>query len=405
MDVILTANSPGEVSAWVRPMVKTLKKIWPDCKITVFIPPCTFASGQESSVVASFSEVDQVIGPRAFLKYMIFRSQPRNFYPGKQGCVIFLGGDLGHAVLLGKRLNYPVFAYSERDVGYASSIRLFFVPTTKVAQRLERKGIPRTKLRLVGDLKLDGISPNIPAERLKERLELTSEDFVLNIFPGSRPREVVASLPLFLRSTMCMLKTRKLRPIVTLAPYVTIERVKDILNKAAEFSWQLEETKELDLFRLMINDYQFWVYRGSSYNTMQISDFAFALPGTNNVELAALQVPTLITLPLNWPELIPLPGLIGWLTEIPLLGSWLKKRYIIPSLLPKFNFVSSVNRSINQLILPEIRGVLTPEKIAERALEIIEHELVEIKERLAGYKTDDLVSQKIISEIEEEMNS
>lgn len=403
MDVIITTNSPGEVSAWVRPMVRTLKKFWPDCKITVFIPPCTFASGQEVSVVAGFSEVDQVFGPKAYLRYVISHQKPRNFYPGQEGLVLFLGGDLGHAVLLGKRLKYPVYAYSERAAGHASSIRLFFVPTKKVTERLARKGIPLDKLRLVGDLMLDAIRPDISAERLRECLHLTRGDFVLNIFPGSRPHEVVASLPLFLKSALLILENKKISPLITLAPYVSLQKIEDILRRAQEFGWELDETSEPDLFSLKINDYQMWIYRGISYNTMQISDLVFSLPGTNNVELAAMEVPTLVILPLNWPELIPLPGLIGWITKIPLFGSWLKKKYIIPRLLPKFHFVSPVNRSRRKSILPEMIGMLTPEIIAERALEIMENELAVIREKLKGLRTDELVSQKIVQGIEAEM--
>ncbi len=399
MDIILTTNSPGEVSAWVKPMVKALHREWPDSRITVFIPPCTFASGRETPVVESFTEVNQVIGPRAYIKYAVFRRKPREFCPGKNGFVLFLGGDLGHAVLLGKRLNYPVYAYSERAAGHAKSIRLFFVPDTQVTERLHRKGIPRKLIRQVGDLMIDAINPDITAAAMREKLQLDTDNFVLNIFPGSRPYEVRETLPFFLKALLLILSERKLTPIITLAPFITLEYLQDILYKVKEFDWEIVESEHRDLFKLKLNEWIVWIYKGLSYNTMQISDLVLALPGTNNVELAVMKIPTLVVLPLNWPELIPLPGIVGIIGAIPGLGGWLKRKVVIPRILPKFKYVSPVNRHQNEEILPELIGVLTPNQVFTQVLHVMNGEIYQIKEKLQNFNKSEKVAELIIEQI------
>lgn len=400
MDVILTTNSPGEVSAWVRPMVKAVKAEWPESKITVFIPPCTFASGREVPVVEKFPEVDLVAGPMPTLRYLLLHQKPHGFQTGKEGFVLFLGGDLGYATRLGKRLNYPVYAYSERDAGHPEAIKRFFVPSKRVAGRLSSKGISQAKIQVVGDLMLDAVKPEYDKAEMRKLLKIEDQHLVLNIFPGSRPYEVAESLPLFLQAAL-LLKQRKdtVKPLVTLAPFISYENIHKYMARFPKEDWDLEETSEENLIRLILREQEFLLYTGSSYNTMLVTDLAWSLPGTNNVELAAMEVPTLVILPLNWPELIPLPGLVGLIGQIPGLGGFLKRRFVIPKLVEKFPQVSPVNRAQGQFIIPELVGMLTSEMVAERGQFIIERELIEIQKKLKEQKKEEKASQRILTQI------
>lgn len=404
MDVILTTNSPGEVSAWVRPMVKAVKAEWPESKITVFIPPCTFASGREVPVVESFPEVDLVVGPSPTLRYLLLRQKPHGFQPEKKGFVLFLGGDLGYATRLGKRLNYPVYAYSERDAGHPEAIRRFFVPSEWVVDRLVGKGISQAKIQVVGDLMLDAVKPDYGKEEMRKLLKIEDQHLVLNIFPGSRPYEVAESLPLFLQAAL-LLKQRNnaIKPLVTLAPFITHENIRKYMSKFSKGDWKLEVTDEENLIWLTLRDQEFLLYTGNSYNTMQVTDLAWSLPGTNNVELAAMEVPTLVILPLNWPELIPLPGVVGLIGQIPGLGGFLKRRIVIPKLVEKFPQVSPVNRAQGQFILPELVGMLTSGMIAERGQLVIERELMEIRKKLKEQKKEEKASHRILTQIRSDL--
>jgi lipid-A-disaccharide synthase len=64
------ANSPGELSGWVKPITRTLKQKEKAIKISVIIPPCQYASGMEKEVVSGFPDVDGVAGPTDYLKYI-----------------------------------------------------------------------------------------------------------------------------------------------------------------------------------------------------------------------------------------------------------------------------------------------------------------------------------------------
>lgn len=405
MDVIITTNSPGEVSAWVKPIVRALKREWPETKITVFIPPCTFASGREVPVVESFAEVERAIGPAAYLRYALLRLKPGGFKPSGKGFVLFLGGDLGHATLLGKRLGYPVYAYTERDAGHAEDIRLFFVPSEQVIPRMERKGVKPNQIKVVGNLMLDAVRPDVSAEAMRALLELEPDERVLNLFPGSRPHEVRISLPLYIRSAILFLEAHPgFKPVITLAPFITMENVRDFLTQAHDLQFIIDERGE-NVAYLKVNGVDLVLYRGSSYNTMQVSELAISLPGTNNVELAAMGVPTLVILPLNWPELIPLPGLVGIIGGVPFLGPWLKRRVVIPKILPRFPQVSPVNRMAGQIIMPELVGLLDEAKIARRAGEVVQAELTTIRAKLKDYQIEENVSGKIIAAVRADLLS
>lgn len=405
MDIILTTNSPGEVSAWVRPMVRALREEWPKARITVVIPPCTFASGRELPVVKSFPEVDRVVSPREYLRYALLRWKPRGLETAEEGFVLFLGGDLGHATLLGKRLHLPVYAYTERDAGHEDRIRLFFVPSKRTAERVEKKGVQPEQIRIVGDLMLDAVKPDHTREEMASLCGLNPGEQLLNLFPGSRPYEVEQSLPFFIKIALLVKREQPgLRLVLTLAPFISMDQVQRFLQKAEGMDFTLEE-RGADYALLRVGGEECILYRGSSYNTMQITTLAISLPGTNNVELAAMGVPTLVILPLNWPELIPLPGVVGIVGQVPLLGSFLKKRVVIPKLLPKFPQVSPVNRTAGEMIFPEQVGVLAPEDVALRVFTVLNNELGVIEERLALWKKEEKASKQIISLIREDLLS
>ena len=63
-DILILSNGPGEVSTWVRPVVRSLKQL-PEVangqpkklRISVVLSPCAHAMGTEKRVVESFPEV------------------------------------------------------------------------------------------------------------------------------------------------------------------------------------------------------------------------------------------------------------------------------------------------------------------------------------------------------------
>jgi len=117
-ELVITVNSPGEVSGWLAPVLDRIRLIredaatgagW-DCRVTVFVPPCPFASGAECRVIQAIPGVDLVAGPAETSAYLLFGKKPQGFSPLPRGVVLFLGGDLAYAAILARRLQYPALA-------------------------------------------------------------------------------------------------------------------------------------------------------------------------------------------------------------------------------------------------------------------------------------------------------
>ncbi|MBI2252403.1 MAG: lipid-A-disaccharide synthase, partial [Armatimonadetes bacterium] len=60
MQVLITANSPGELAGWAKPVIFALKKNNPELKIRIILLPCTFASGHEYTAAKEIKGVEEV---------------------------------------------------------------------------------------------------------------------------------------------------------------------------------------------------------------------------------------------------------------------------------------------------------------------------------------------------------
>jgi lipid-A-disaccharide synthase len=107
------------------------------------------------------------------------------------------------------------------------------------------------------------------------------------------------------------------------------------------------------------------------YAHMQVANLAVTIPGTNTLELGIAGVPSVVMLPMNKPEIIPLEGIGHWLGLIPLVGTFLKRRAVklfveglkIPVSLP--------NRFSGEDLMLEIRGKVSVEQIAGEMLKLL----------------------------------
>lgn len=378
MDIVLTSNSPGEVAGWVKPAAKEMKKGFPDSNISVFLPPCVFASGSEKRVLQTFSTIDNVYGKKEYIRFILTGKKPDKFNPDKDGIVVFLGGDLFHAVLLGKRLNYPVIAYTEGVYNRSQVIKKFMVPDQNIKGKLIKKGAPLKKIKITGNLMFDAIEPEISKTKMKELIGLNQE-FVVTLFPGSRPAEIEYMLPFFLNTIIGLNKVNKdnsnFKFLLSRSPFVKKKMFEDIIYKYFDnnningkldsydkkYTINIEDRIEID------------VYAGLQYSLMQITDLALTIPGTNNLELAFFSIPMLVVLPLNKPENIPLEGLVGLIGRAPFIGKQVL-RYVVPRIESRMENVSLINRIARKKIVPEIRGVLKPSDLVHETDKIIKNQ-------------------------------
>jgi lipid-A-disaccharide synthase len=377
-DLILTANSPGEVAGWVTPMVPALREAVPGARVTVFVPPCTFASGCELQVVAGIPGVDQSFGPGEFLRYAVLGLRPPGFEPGPRGAVLFLGGELTNAVLLRKRLGYPAFAYTEGFVNWTDAFTRFAVPYGGIRDKLLAKGVPEEKVVVVGNLMLDAVRPQRRPGTVREELGVAGRDLVL-LLPGSRPAEVGFMTP-FLVKTADLLRQRKPETafVLSLSPFAEPRQLEEALRgplaeefgAAARFVPDAGDDPTKAGFLETDGGNRIPVRRGIRFDLMAAADLALTIPGTNTAELGYLGVPMVITLPLNHPELIPLEGLAGLVGNLPSLGKALKRK-ILPRLAARMPYAAWPNRLAERYLVPELRGEVYPEAVAEESAALL----------------------------------
>jgi lipid-A-disaccharide synthase len=405
LEIIITANSPGEVAGWVQPAVKSLKKHYPRAEISVFLTPCVFASGSEKKVLSQIPGVDRVFSSKQYLKYVFFAKKPPHFNPEKTGIVLFLGGDLFHAFLLGKKLKYPVIAYTEGVYNWGKHIEKFMVPNQKVKSKLLKKGAPPAKIELIGNLMLDSIETVMTPSKTRKYLNINQET-VISLFPGSRPHEVEYMLPFLMKSLLRFAlnnNDQKYKYYLALSPFVSREKISKIFHRYLQETrtkGQFINKKDFSIINIsdinISGNIEIKVFSNFQYELMQITDLALTIPGTNNLQLAYFGTPMIVILPLNKPELIPLEGLLGLIGQIPVLGSLLKKIFI-PKIAANKEFVALPNIIREREIVPELRGVLKPEDLEQKMIKLLSDEkrLKDVKQELKNEFQSVSASSKI----------
>jgi hypothetical protein len=396
MDFVITTNGPGEISTWVIPFVEAVKKSSERCNIWVFLTPCMFAGGNEEQVLVGLEEITGVFKASELLGYLVPGIKPRAFSPSDSGAVICLGGDTIYAGLLSKRLGYRCYAYCERAAGRINDKFTYFVSTGIVLQKLVKKGADPEKVIVAGRISYEAVRVKSSSEKVRERLCVGNDKLLLNILPGSRYSMFELSVEFFFNAAWKL--PDDFSVMLTIAPYISIDQVKRVLDKSFGCDWKII-SREKDTMWVVIKERPVILFFGNQYEAMACSNLAVALPGSNNMELAALNIPTFVVLPLNYPEKIPVPGVLEYICRIPIIGKIFKAKIIFPKILRKFNYVSPFNREIGFEIFPEMVGVLKPEEIQSKIEEICYSKLGEISEMLEKtYKTTG-VSEFIVNKI------
>jgi lipid A disaccharide synthetase len=90
------------------------------------------------------------------------------------------------------------------------------------------------------------------------------------------------------------------------------------------------------------------------------------IPGTKCIELAALGVPAIVCTPLNAPELAVVNGPFQYIDRVPLVGVALKRAAVV-AVNNRFAYTAQPNIDAGEMLMPELRGTLTPARIARAA--------------------------------------
>jgi lipid A disaccharide synthetase len=412
--VVIVANSPGEVTGWALPLVTSLRaseekiaREFGGLVIVVVLPPCPFATGNEAGVAGLIPGVDAVVTPSEYLKFVIFGSIPhkaRGLASEKEreawrGIVVHLGGDHLHSLVIARRLGFPAVAYSDRTVKFQRHFMRILAEDARVARKLQQRGVPEGKIDIVGNLMIDGVGGEGDPEGVRDALGVAEEAPMVCLLPGSRKQQIQYVMPFFLRVAEIIRKFREdTEFVMPLSPFVSIDMVRHALisagNRVDKRKGGLKssgakeglEAASATLRRLhdarqeahsasavieTAEGVQVFVIPKSRYSVMAASDLALCMPGSVTAELGYLGVPTIVTVPLNLPEEIPLTGIFEFLSRLPVIGRPIK-RMAVRKALERIEFTAIPNKRQRRFITPEIRGVLTAEDVAIKALELLQ---------------------------------
>lgn len=390
--VVLVSNGPGELYTWVRPVLDELRANYPDLDVSISLIPCQFAGGNEPAIAATF-QPDALSTPAQYLRAAAVGAAPEPLVQLAQrggsdrnaagqdngGVVIGLGGNGAMAVALGKRLGYPAYRYSFEPYWHAGLAGLL-VPDDTVRKRALRGGAPSDLTSAVGNLVADAVKASAPvAERGSPHVLLfggSRDGFALHLIPLmiAVTDRLAAALPgaRFVWPVSRLLKEQTVKDGVAGVHAATLGGAPGRLEDGAVIT---PSGARLEL-----------VDEEARYAHMRAADLAITIPGTNTLELGVAGVPALVLLPMNQPELIPLEGAGHWLGLVPLVGRYLK-RYAVKLFVEGLKVpVSLPNRISGEELMTELRGRISPELVAERALTLLadEADLARRRERLGA---------------------
>ncbi len=359
--IILVSNGPGELYTWVRPVLAELQRQAPARRVTISLIPCQFASGSETKIAETFG-ADTVTSPKDFLGLM---TGNRAVFGTQAETVLGLGGSADLTLRLADKLRAPAYRYSFVPYWH-KKLQALFVDSPRTAQRARLLGAPGGRTEIVGNLVADAVELSEPVT------EQGSPHIVMMC--GSRDGFAVHIIP-FMLALADALHThypnaRFVWPVSRLLREETLGRgvsgaEKETLGGVA--GKRVGETvftpggARLEL-----------VPENTRYAHMRAADLAVTIPGTNTLELGIAGVPSVVLLPLNKPEVIPLEGPGHWLSLVPLVGPSLKRRAVLLAAphLP----VSLPNNLSGEKLMVELKGTLTVKGVLSEVLGLLDDE-------------------------------
>ncbi len=365
MRFVLVSNGPGELYTWVGPVLREIRRRLPDAHASIALVPCQFACGAEAQIAASF-EPDALTTPAQFVRAAATGSAPTELKgeEGEGGAVIGLGGNGAFAVKLARNLGLPAFRYSF-EPAWLTGLDALLLPDAGTQQRALRAGAPSARTAVVGNLVADAVES---ADSVPNR----GAPHVL-LFAGSRDAFALHLIPFMIalvdRLGPALPGARFVWPVSSLLSEQTLTN--GIAGTLASTLGGTGGRREGDAvitpggYRLELAP------EAERYAHMVSADVAVTIPGTNTLELGVAGVPSVVMLPLNRPEVIPLEGVGHWLGLIPLVGRYLK-RYAVRLFVQGLKRpVSLPNIIAREELFDEVKGIVSPALVADHVLALL----------------------------------
>lgn len=363
MEVVLVTNGPGELYTWTQPVLRALREISPDIKISISLVPDQFTSGNEASIASTFG-ADVVTTAKDFLSFMTTGKRPAGLGEDT-GVVISLGGNTRMALQLASRLNYPSYRYSFEPY-WNRKLRKLFVHSEAAYKRARLLGAPKERLELIGNLVADAVQQTQPVTN-------PGSPHIL-LLAGSRDAFSVVLIPFMIGLAdylgQRLPQAKFVWPVVSLLKDETIQdgisgRQKDVLGGLVGRRSGNIITTPSGITIEMIDESQ-------RHAHMRAARVAVTIPGTNTLELGIAGVPSVVMLPMNKPEVIPLEGIGHWLGMIPWLGTFIKRRAVKLFVEGLKVPVSLPNRFSGEDLMLEVKGKVSVEGIGNEVLKLLQ---------------------------------
>ena len=183
----------------------------------------------------------------------------------------------------------------------------------------------------VGHPLLEEIPSDLDRKKVRTELGLEHADPVIALLPGSRKEEVTNLLPLMIGAAeRVRFKYEHLKCLLPRASTIPAELLEELLKKSS---------------------LEVQVVEGDVYRVLKACDMALVASGTATLEAAILEVPMVIVY------------------RVSFFSYWVGRMVI------RVPFIGLVNLVAAEEVVPElIQGDVTPERLAQEAMDILEHD-------------------------------
>jgi len=396
IDILILSNGPGEVTTWVRPVVKALRERLRDTiRISLVLSPCPNGTGKEVAIARSYTEIDRVQGAEHFFPFLLRGKTAEGWDWRDRGIVLFLGGDQIYPVIMGRRLGYRTVIYAEWDARWWRWVDRFAVMSDSV-----RDPCPpafQRKFTIVGDLMAEAgaCAATDPDPNLRQ----------IGLLPGSKPAKLAQGVPLMLAIAHHLHQADPtLRFVLPVAPTLelpTLARFADPeQNAIAHYFGNIRaDLIEGDAPHLLTSDgLKVTLHREfPAYDLFRQCQLCLTTIGANTAELGSLGVPMIVLLPTQQLDAMRAwDGIPGLLANLPGVGT-LFARMINGWFLRRKRLLAWPNIWAGEEIVPEWVGELDPATIAQDILHRLEHreELEQMRDRLRQVRGEPGAARKI----------
>lgn len=427
-DILILSNGPGEITTWVRPVVKALRQQLGDdrslVRISVVLSPCPNGTGKEAAIAQSYPEVDRVQSAEHFFPFLLQGKTAENWDWREKGVVVFLGGDQFFPVVIGRRLGYRTVVYAEWDARWHRWIDQFAVMKPEIIADAPKKYAH--KLTVVGDLMADVSVVDASELGVKDKQQRTNNQGqkteLIGLLPGSKSAKLAQGVPLTLAIAESIHRARpQTRFVIPVAPTLDFSTLAHFADPQQNPLIQQLGWAEAKLvipptdssarpFLKTGNGLCVELWRAfPAHDLLSQCCLCLTTVGANTAELGSLAVPMIVLLPMQQLDAMRAwDGLPGLLARLPGIGQGFAKVInfiVIQQALRKKRLFAWPNIWAQKEIVPELIGNLEPSEVAQLALDYLEHpeKLEEMRSQLRGIRGQPGAAQKLVQLVQEEL--